>query len=123
MVLNLRASSFLKFLTIIVIGWGGLVFSSPADAHVSAPYVPDATAMDELSGAGESETAPARNHDEDRHCHGSGSVCHFHSVMYSKYSDWSLRGVGHLVGHVSVLRKGWEIIPPHRPPRYNRHFA
>jgi len=123
MVLTRRSSIFLKLLAVVIVGWAGLVSPSPADAHGSIPYVSDGIVSDGSPVAGESERMPGAKHEDERHCHGGSSVCHYQIAMYSGLLNRSLRSVVNLTGHVPVLRKDRDIIPPHRPPRDNRHLA
>ena len=123
MVLNSRASLFLKLLTAIIVGWGGLVFSSAADAHEFPAYIAGDIGLDQLSAAEESDPVPGGTHEDDRHCHGSGPLCHIHLALYSGKSEWTLRSASISFGQRPALRKDRDVVPPHRPPRSKRHIA
>ena len=123
MVLIRRSSILQKFLAVVVIGWAGLLAPSTADAHGSTLYVAVGNVSDGSYIAGELENTPGATHEDKRHCHGGGPVCHFHLAMDSEFGNGSLRSVGKLMGHVPQLRKDRDIIPPHRPPRDNRNLA
>ena len=103
MILYRRIVFSLRILATIILAWGFLALTPPSHAH---GFSADASGA-QLDAP--SEKSPGAQHADKRHCHGTGSVCHFQLAMYSGQSEWILRSVESSHGQGSVLRKDRDV--------------